>query len=213
MLPGASLTSRARPGAVRVFLTLLPCPPFFSQWVGPKVSKLATSKAIPTKSAIFSYFQGHHLALEIYDRESLSEADIEKRLRAAGGAHQPSDMQFPGGGRAVATSDVVAAAGGGTPIAAGGSTPVASAAQTSSAAPAVLKAFGGSQKVPAAVPAKAASASGSSASVDSSPKAPSSEAIAFAKVAAAEAAAAVASGDLASAAAAVAAVVAALERC
>ncbi len=62
---------------------------------------MKTAKAIPTKTAIFQYFQGHHLALEVYDRASINEADVEKRLRAAGGAHQPSDMQFPGGGSAV----------------------------------------------------------------------------------------------------------------
>ena len=62
---------------------------------------MKTAKAIPTKTAIFGYFKGHHLALEIYEKSSINEADIEKRLRAAGGAHQPSDMQFPGGGHAV----------------------------------------------------------------------------------------------------------------
>ena len=62
---------------------------------------MKTAKAIPTKAAIFSYFQGHHLALEVYDKTSINESDVEKRLRAAGGAHQPSDMKFPGGGHPV----------------------------------------------------------------------------------------------------------------
>ena len=62
---------------------------------------MKTAKAIPTKAAIFSYFQGHHLALEVYDKASINESDVEKRLRAAGGAHQPSDMKFPGGGHPV----------------------------------------------------------------------------------------------------------------
>lgn len=65
------------------------------------MSKIKTAKVIPAKAEIFKYFQGHHLSLEIYTRADLNEADIEKRLRAAGGAHQPSDMQFPGGGHEV----------------------------------------------------------------------------------------------------------------
>jgi hypothetical protein len=69
--------------------------------VGSRVSKIKTAKVIPAKAEIFKYFQGHHLSLEIYTRADLNEADIEKRLRAAGGAHQPSDMQFPGGGHEV----------------------------------------------------------------------------------------------------------------
>jgi hypothetical protein len=34
------------------------------------------------------------LNLELYDRDDLSEADIEARLRAAGGAHQPDMFTF-----------------------------------------------------------------------------------------------------------------------
>ena len=66
--------------------------------MGPRVSKIKTAKCIPAKAEVFQYFQGHHLSLELFDKANLTEADIEARLRAAGGAHQPSDMQFPGGG-------------------------------------------------------------------------------------------------------------------
>lgn len=67
-------------------------------WVGPNVNKLRVAKAVAHKTAMLKYFQGHHLSLELYDKASLAEADIEKRLRDAGGAHQPNAMQFPGGG-------------------------------------------------------------------------------------------------------------------
>lgn len=48
-----------------------------------------------------AYLQGHHLSIELNDRSGLTEKDIEARLRAAGGAHQPSDMQFSAGTNAV----------------------------------------------------------------------------------------------------------------
>ncbi len=118
--PARRVRGRARPAPSPPTHAPTPRPParrrsVVFQWVGPNVSRLATAKAIPTKAAVFSYFQGHHLALEIYERDALSEADIEKRLRAAGGAHQPSDMQFPGNGKAA--SVLVAAAGSGSPVA------------------------------------------------------------------------------------------------
>jgi hypothetical protein len=96
-------------------------------WVGPNVNKLRVAKAVAHKTAMLKYFQGHHLSLELYDKGSLTEADIEKRLRDAGGAHQPSAMQFPGGGHPLKVvtelgdgepsspvpADAAAAAGGG----------------------------------------------------------------------------------------------------
>ena len=122
------------------------------QWVGPRVSKLKTAKCIPAKAEIFKYFQGHHLSLELYDKSTLTEADIEKRLRAAGGAHQPSDMQFPGGGHEVKvvtevpTSPEAAAAGSEDP-AGGADSASPRAAAAAAAAPA------------AAAPARAAASS------------------------------------------------------
>jgi hypothetical protein len=80
------------------------------QWCGPKVSKMKTSKAIPIKAEIFKFFKGAVVTLEIYDRNSLVEADIEARLRACGGAHQPLEMVFPGGGSAKVLHDVSASA-------------------------------------------------------------------------------------------------------
>jgi hypothetical protein len=64
------------------------------QWVGSKTSMPYKMKVKPAKNGIFSYFQGSHLNLELYDREDLSESDIEARLRAAGGAHQPDLFTF-----------------------------------------------------------------------------------------------------------------------
>jgi len=66
----------------------------FFQWVGPKVPKVKVAKAISLKSALASYFQGHHVALEVYDLSNLTEADLEARLRACGGAHQPDKFVF-----------------------------------------------------------------------------------------------------------------------
>lgn len=43
---------------------------------------------------------GHHLSIDLADRGGLDEKDIEARLRAAGGAHQPSRMQFSAGSKA-----------------------------------------------------------------------------------------------------------------
>jgi len=107
------------------------------------VSKLKTAKAIPAKAEIFKYFQGHHLSLEIYERDSLTEADIEHRLRAAGGAHQPSDMQFPGGGHEVKTvTDIpvtIAATSSSPSIDTPSSEPSAPAPKTSPPAPAPSK--------------------------------------------------------------------------
>lgn len=64
------------------------------QWAGSKTSMPVKMKVKPAKNGIFSYFQGSHLNLELYDRDDLSEADIEARLRAAGGAHQPDMFTF-----------------------------------------------------------------------------------------------------------------------
>ena len=119
------------------------------------MSKLKTAKAIPAKAEIFKYFQGHHLSLEIYDRASLTEKDIEHRLRAAGGAHQPSDMQFPGGGHEVKTITVVpeSSTGGGelSPAAAAASS--SSSTSTATDAPASTSAPKPASPTPAPAPA------------------------------------------------------------
>ena len=62
-------------------------------WVGKNVNKLRVAKSIAHKKDMLKYFAGHHLSLELYDRADLTEAGVEKKLRDAGGAHQPSDMQ------------------------------------------------------------------------------------------------------------------------
>ena len=99
-------------------------------WVGPNVNKLRVAKAVAHKTAMLKYFQGHHLSLELYDKGSLTEADIEKRLRDAGGAHQPNAMQFPGGGHPLKVVTELDG-GGGEPLpsppleAAGGGAPAA----------------------------------------------------------------------------------------
>ncbi len=103
-------------------------------WVGPNVNKLRVAKAVAHKTAMLKYFQGHHLSLELYDKASLTEADIEKRLRDAGGAHQPSAMQFPGGGHPLKV--VTELAGGADP--APSPTPDAPAGGGGGAVPAAL---------------------------------------------------------------------------
>jgi len=64
------------------------------QWTGDSVRGKQLTKAGGVKPALLSYMQGAHLELAIHDKASLTEGDIERRLRAAGGAHQPSDMVF-----------------------------------------------------------------------------------------------------------------------
>lgn len=60
-----------------------------------------------TVSYPYSSAAGHHLSLDLFDRGSgLDEKEIEARLRAAGGAHQPSRMQFASGTKV----DVICAA-------------------------------------------------------------------------------------------------------
>jgi hypothetical protein len=54
-------------------------------------------KVKPAKQGVSSYFQGAHLSLELYSLDDLSEEDIEARLRAAGGAHQPDRFAFGSG--------------------------------------------------------------------------------------------------------------------
>lgn len=66
----------------------------FFQWVGPQVPKIKVAKAISLKKALGSYFQGHHVALEVYEKGNLTEADLEARLRSCGGAHQPDRFVF-----------------------------------------------------------------------------------------------------------------------
>jgi len=61
-------------------------------------------KVKPAKQGVSSYFQGAHLTLELYSLDDLSEEDIEARLRAAGGAHQPDRFAF-GTGSAISASE------------------------------------------------------------------------------------------------------------
>jgi hypothetical protein len=150
-----------------------PCvpPQVCFQWVGSRVSKLKTAKAIPAKAEIFKYFQGHHLSLEIYDRGSLTEKDIEHRLRAAGGAHQPSDMQFPGGGHEVKTITLVAESSstGGGELSPTGASP--SPSSTSDAAPAAPPAPKAVSPAPAPAVSKFSAPSAAAAPAPGNPKA------------------------------------------
>lgn len=66
----------------------------FFAWQGPSVPAMKRVPATDAKRAIAGYFQGHHLSLELDDRAGLDEADLEKRLRASGGAHQPERFEF-----------------------------------------------------------------------------------------------------------------------
>lgn len=65
----------------------------FFQWTGPNVSKIAFSRYGGVKATVSSYCNPH-LTFEIYDRGELTEAEIELRLRQAGGAHQPDSYKF-----------------------------------------------------------------------------------------------------------------------
>jgi len=107
-------------------------------------------KVKPAKQGVSSYFQGAHLSLELYSLDDLSEEDIEARLRAAGGAHQPDRFAFGSGVTvdaaepppmpsapsvpAQATAPPVAAAGAGAEPQAGLRSPVVAAAAAAPAA-------------------------------------------------------------------------------
>ena len=71
----------------------------FFTFNGPSVPMMKRVPAADVKKAVGSYFQGHHLSLEIDDRAALDHADFEKRLRAAGGAHQPERIEFGSGSK------------------------------------------------------------------------------------------------------------------
>jgi hypothetical protein len=100
----------------------------FFAWQGPSVPAMKRVPATDAKRAIAGYFQGHHLSLELDDRAGLDEADLEKRLRASGGAHQPERFEF-GSGSTI--SEFTAAT---QPVAAG--KPAAAATEAAAAAPA-----------------------------------------------------------------------------
>ncbi len=112
----------------------------------------------PRQGGDLQVLSGPPPALELYDKSTLTEADIEKRLRAAGGAHQPSDMQFPGGGHEVKvvtevpTSPEAASSGG----AGGSETPAGAAAD--SASPRAAAGAGAAAPAAAAAPARSAMA-------------------------------------------------------
>lgn len=136
------------------------------QWIGPAVPRIKRANAMPLKNAAAGYFKGHHVTLELFDRQ-LDEVEVEKRLRACGGAHQPSRMEFARGstislveGAGLTAADAEAAA-----KAAGSEAVSVSSAAAPAAAPA---------SAPAAAPAHAAhrspaAAGGAGAAASSSP--------------------------------------------
>jgi hypothetical protein len=69
----------------------------FFQWIGPAVPGIKRLAAAAGKAAVGGYFRGHHLALELSEAGDLTEADVEKRLRLCGGAHQPDHFEFGSG--------------------------------------------------------------------------------------------------------------------
>lgn len=70
----------------------------FFTWIGEKATRLVKMQANPARSALASYFRGHAVSLEVFDRaDPINEVELEKRLRACGGAHQPERFDFPAG--------------------------------------------------------------------------------------------------------------------
>lgn len=69
----------------------------FFQWIGPGASRTRKAHAGPFKAPLLHYFHGHTVALEIFDRDDLSQPEMERRLRACGGAFQPSSYEFSSG--------------------------------------------------------------------------------------------------------------------
>jgi hypothetical protein len=56
-------------------------------------SSTAATRARCDPQAIAGYFKGHHVQLDVFgDKDELCAAEIEKRLRASGGAFQVREM-------------------------------------------------------------------------------------------------------------------------
>jgi len=69
----------------------------FLSWVGCGVTRAQKAVHMGAKAAMKRLFSGHQLDVDLYDRTDLTQADLERRLRACGGAHQPDHFDFPAG--------------------------------------------------------------------------------------------------------------------
>lgn len=106
----------------------------FFQWVGPSVPAMKRMQASSAKAAVAGYFRGHHMSMEINERAELNAVDLEKRLRACGGAHQPDHFEF-GTGSSLQTYDAESQPG---PWEAGKSSPSTGGAGSKAEAPAAV---------------------------------------------------------------------------
>jgi len=68
----------------------------FITFIGAKVKALARGKVSVQKPEVQKLMQGHALSLEYSVSSDLTEADLAKRLLAAGGAHKPTAYDFGG---------------------------------------------------------------------------------------------------------------------
>lgn len=62
-------------------------------YCGPKMKTLAKAKVASYNAALRNPFTSN-MQIQIDSVDALSEADIERSLRAAGGAHQPTSFDF-----------------------------------------------------------------------------------------------------------------------
>ena len=67
----------------------------FFNWIGPSTPILKKAKAQEAKQAMNDFFRGYHISFDLFDYDDISEELVEKRFRAAGGAHQPGKTRMP----------------------------------------------------------------------------------------------------------------------
>lgn len=104
----------------------------FLQWIGSSASRMVKANSMTIKSAVSNYFRGQTFSLELLDRAEISESDFEKRLRAAGGAHQPDHFEYPHGSdvsKYTLTSQPAASGVSATPVATGKAAAIAASSK------------------------------------------------------------------------------------
>lgn len=64
-------------------------------YIGPKVSALKKAKVSVQKNDVQKLWQGIAASIDVFDPvKDLAQAEIAKRLLAAGGAHKPTEYEF-----------------------------------------------------------------------------------------------------------------------
>eukprot|EP00744_Colponema_vietnamica_P000853 GILI01001482.1.p1 GENE.GILI01001482.1~~GILI01001482.1.p1 ORF type:complete len:149 (+),score=36.96 GILI01001482.1:59-505(+) len=66
----------------------------FVCWVGPNSPSLTRARVSQHKSTIENALRGTHVAFQFEDPSELSQDAVVAKLRACGGAHQPTSYEF-----------------------------------------------------------------------------------------------------------------------